>query len=116
MKLERNTDIKRGDFTVADTLPVQARGSTIVSTSVFLVHMPAMNTDVDKRQNVILSIREVGVVSLELNRPLKRNALSQDLIDELTGVLVQLDRDSTVRAVILTSVGESPFCGEWNRA
>lgn len=66
-------------------------------------------------QHVIVSVQEAGVAVLELNRPLKRNALSQDLMNELTGSLAQLDRDSRVRAVVLTSVGESPFCGEWGR-
>ncbi|PVH94971.1 ClpP/crotonase [Periconia macrospinosa] len=59
--------------------------------------------------NVSLAIR-AGVAVLELNRPLKRNALSQELIDELTGALRHLDRDSSVMAVVLTSVEGSPFC------
>ena len=71
-----------------------------------------MNADAVKPSNVVLSIRATGVAVLQLNRPLKRNALSQDLISELTGGLRQLDRDPTVRAVVLTSVGQSPFCGE----
>ncbi|KAJ4299754.1 hypothetical protein N0V90_005000 [Kalmusia sp. IMI 367209] len=69
-----------------------------------------MDTNKDKRRHVILSIREAGVAICELNRPLKRNALSQDLINELTGALAQLERDSKVHAVVLTSVGDSPFC------
>ncbi|CAI6341889.1 unnamed protein product [Periconia digitata] len=64
-----------------------------------------------KSATVQLTIRQqAGVAVLELARPLKRNALSQDLIDELTGVLRQLDRDGSVRAVVLTSVEGSPFC------
>jgi enoyl-CoA hydratase len=51
------------------------------------------------------------VAVVELNRPKKRNALSQELIDELTGVLRQLDQDTEVRVVVLTSSGDSPFCG-----
>jgi enoyl-CoA hydratase len=71
-----------------------------------------MDFEIAKRPNVILSIRETGVAVLELNRPLKRNALSQDLIDELTRALQQLGQDPNVRSVILTSVGQSPFSGE----
>jgi enoyl-CoA hydratase len=71
-----------------------------------------MGSDLVKQPNVILSIRETGVAVLELNRPLKRNALSQDLIDELAGALQQLGQDPNVRSVILTSVGQSPFCGQ----
>ncbi|KAF2265567.1 ClpP/crotonase [Lojkania enalia] len=63
-----------------------------------------------KPANVISSIREVGVAVLQLNRPHKRNALSQDSINELTWALQQLNRDHAVRAVVLSSVGESPFC------
>lgn len=61
--------------------------------------------------HVLLGMRTAGVAVVELNRPLKRNALSQDLIDELTGVLRHLDRDRSVMAVVLTSVEGSPFCG-----
>jgi enoyl-CoA hydratase len=60
---------------------------------------------------VVLSIRETVVV-VQINRPLKRNALSQDLIDELSSMLRKLNRDPAVRAVVLTSVGQTPFCGE----
>ncbi|KAF2130169.1 ClpP/crotonase [Dothidotthia symphoricarpi CBS 119687] len=60
--------------------------------------------------NLIVSLKGTGVATVELNRPLKRNALSQDLIDELTKALRQLDRSPTVRAVILTSSGVAPFC------
>ncbi|KAF1953846.1 enoyl-CoA hydratase [Byssothecium circinans] len=69
-----------------------------------------MNSDTTELPCALLSIRNAGVAVIELNRPLKRNALSQRLIDELTRVLRQVDRDSTVRTVLLTSVGHSPFC------
>lgn len=60
---------------------------------------------------LIVSIKSGGVAVVELNRPKKRNALSQDLINELTGALSQLHRSPTVRAVVLTSAGTAPFCG-----
>jgi enoyl-CoA hydratase len=59
--------------------------------------------------SLIVSINETGIAILELNRPRKRNALSQGMIDELTGALSQLDRSPTVFAVVLTSSG--PFSG-----
>jgi 1,4-dihydroxy-2-naphthoyl-CoA synthase len=71
---------------------------------------PAMSLDIPKT-NLVLVSREGGVAVVELNRPKKRNALSQELIDELTGVLRQLDKDTEVRVVVLTSSGDSPFCG-----
>lgn len=70
-----------------------------------------MSMEAYKPPTLIVTIREAGVAVVELNRPKKRNALSQDLIDELTGALSQLHRSPTVRAVILSSSGTSPFCG-----
>lgn len=61
--------------------------------------------------DLIATKKEGSVAVLELNRPKKRNALSQDLIIEVIKELSRLDRDSTVRAVVLTSSGEGPFCG-----
>jgi enoyl-CoA hydratase len=58
---------------------------------------------------LIVTIMDTGVALVQLNRPKKRNALSQGLIDELTGALGQLNRSPTVLAVVLTSSG--PFCG-----
>ena len=62
-----------------------------------------------KPSNLIVSTKDGGVVVVELNRPKKRNALSQALINELIEVLSHLERDETVSAVILTSSG--PFSG-----
>lgn len=69
---------------------------------------------------LIVTRKEGSVAVLELNRPKKRNALSQDLINELIKSLSQLDQDAAVRAVVLTGCGEGPFCGMspgfgWNR-
>lgn len=61
---------------------------------------------------VVLSIRQAGVAVVQLNRPRKRNALSKQLIQELTGVMHQLDRDGGIRSVVLTGVEQSPFSGE----
>jgi enoyl-CoA hydratase len=71
-----------------------------------------MSSGSDQSSDFVLASKEAGVAVLQLNRPLKRNALSQDLIRELTGAMQQLDRDIDVRCVILTSAGQSPFCGE----
>jgi enoyl-CoA hydratase len=69
-----------------------------------------MSLNIPKTNFILVSI-EGGVATVELNRPKKRNALSQELIDELTGVLRQLDQDPEVRVVVLTSSGDAPFCG-----
>jgi enoyl-CoA hydratase/carnithine racemase len=46
-----------------------------------------------------------GIVTLTLNRPAARNALSDRLIDGLLGELDRIAADSDVRAVILTGTG-----------
>lgn len=46
--------------------------------------------------NLVVSLKEPGVALIELNRPRKRNALSQALLDELTAALCQLDHSPTV--------------------
>jgi enoyl-CoA hydratase len=70
-----------------------------------------MTSEAAEPSTVVLSIRATGVALVELNRPLKCNSLSQRLIDELTGVLRRLDQDPNTRAIVLTSVDNSPFCG-----
>ncbi|KAJ4983735.1 enoyl-CoA hydratase/isomerase [Stagonosporopsis vannaccii] len=62
------------------------------------------------QSGLIITRKEGNVTVVELNRPKKRNALSQDLINELVEVLSQLDSSSTVRAVVLTSIGQGSFC------
>ncbi|KAH7132410.1 enoyl-CoA hydratase [Dendryphion nanum] len=59
--------------------------------------------------NVLVSINDSAVAVLQLNRPLKRNALSQALINDLAGILYRLDRDPQVRCIVLTGVGAT-FC------
>ncbi|KAJ8113601.1 hypothetical protein OPT61_g4304 [Boeremia exigua] len=62
-------------------------------------------------QSGLTKTRQEGNVAIvELDRPKKRNALSQDLINELIEVLSEVDQDATVRAVILTGSGQGPFC------
>ncbi|MEM9576061.1 MAG: crotonase/enoyl-CoA hydratase family protein [Pseudomonadota bacterium] len=50
-----------------------------------------------------------GVATLTLNRPEKRNALSAEMIAELTQAAAQLAADPSVRVVVLTGAGQS-FC------
>lgn len=58
---------------------------------------------------------ERGVAVLALNRPDKHNAMSAEMIAELTQAAVELGADTSVRAVVLTGTGAS-FCaggGPW---
>lgn len=59
--------------------------------------------------SLIVTIKDEGIAILELNRPKKRNALCQALMNELIAALRQIDRNPTIFAAVLTSSG--PFCG-----
>lgn len=50
-----------------------------------------------------------GVLTLTLNRPERRNALSPELVSELLDVIGSTQQDDTVRAIVLTGAGER-FC------
>lgn len=50
-----------------------------------------------------------GVATLTLNRPEKHNAMSAQMISELTQAAAQLGADNAVRVVVLTGAGKS-FC------
>jgi enoyl-CoA hydratase len=57
------------------------------------------------------TIREDGVALVELDRPKKRNALTQVMINQIVSTLRLLNQDPDVRAVVLTgSVPSGPFC------
>ena len=53
-------------------------------------------------EHILLEL-EPPIATLTLNRPKVLNALSPDLIRELTTALAELDADENVRAVVLTS-------------
>jgi enoyl-CoA hydratase len=57
--------------------------------------------------NIMLD-REGPVAVVTLNRPNVLNALNQETMDELVGALELLDRDDTVRCIVLTG-GERAF-------
>lgn len=50
-----------------------------------------------------------GIAILTLNRPRKLNALSYALLDELSAQLDTLERDESVRAVVVTGAGDRAF-------
>lgn len=62
--------------------------------------------------NEITSIElqcHAGIATISLNRPEKRNAISDDMRTELIDVLERVARDTSIRAVILTGNGKG-FC------
>jgi len=56
--------------------------------------------------SLILKQRQDRIVTLTLNNPDRRNALSMDLVDELISAVDELKADNEIRAVILTGSGK----------
>ncbi|MGW1428493.1 enoyl-CoA hydratase family protein [Streptomyces sp. NPDC002431] len=54
-------------------------------------------------------VHDRGITTLALDAPAHRNALSAELVDELTAALDTCAADETVRAVVLTHTGNT-FC------
>ena len=46
-----------------------------------------------------------GVLRVTLNRPARRNALSQSLVAELSAALDRVSRDPSIRVVVLGATG-----------
>jgi enoyl-CoA hydratase len=53
--------------------------------------------------------RDDALVTLTLNRPERRNALDQEMVDALHAVLDEFCEDATVGALILTAAGDKAF-------
>lgn len=63
-------------------------------------------TDADP---VLLSGRDGGVLTLTLNRPHRKNAISRELRDALGAALTEVGNDPGVRALVITGAG-GDFC------
>jgi len=61
-------------------------------------------------ESVLLRRREGAVEILTLNRPERRNALSNLLISTLADTVAELAADDAVRAIVLTGAGDRAFC------
>src|SRR6188472_3636847 len=59
--------------------------------------------------SVLLQSYDAGVLTLTLNRPDKRNALSADVIEALLDALERAELDAEVRVVVLRGAGKD-FC------
>ncbi len=60
-------------------------------------------------ETITIETDKRGVATLTLNRVEKHNALSAEMISELTGAAAELGVDPNVRVVVLTGAGKS-FC------
>lgn len=69
-----------------------------------------INSPVDHKK-LLFSV-DAGVATLTLNRPERSNALDDELTRELLDALKQIERDETVRAVVLTGAGKNFSAGQ----
>jgi enoyl-CoA hydratase/carnithine racemase len=58
----------------------------------------------------LLVDRDGRVALLTLNRPGKRNALSRNLLDELTAAVADFEADSSQDVLVITGAGDIAFC------
>ncbi len=59
-------------------------------------------------QHILVECNEqIGIVTL--NRPKELNALNFSLVSELVDALEELDRDQTIRCIVVTGAGEKAF-------
>src|SRR5262245_40601697 len=60
-------------------------------------------------QTILFEREPNGVGRLTLNRPDAKNAMNGTMYDEARSVVAEIDRDPTIRVVVLTGAG-SAFC------
>lgn len=60
----------------------------------------------DNESAVLLNRRDDGVAEVVLNRPDKRNAFDDVIIQQLINALTEVNTDSSVKVVILRSEGK----------
>jgi 2-(1,2-epoxy-1,2-dihydrophenyl)acetyl-CoA isomerase len=60
-------------------------------------------------ENLIYEIQD-AICTITLNRPAVYNALSPELIQEITKAFTQAGTDESVRVVVLTATGDKAFC------
>ncbi|MGB0682132.1 MAG: 2-(1,2-epoxy-1,2-dihydrophenyl)acetyl-CoA isomerase PaaG [Magnetovibrionaceae bacterium] len=60
----------------------------------------------------ILTAREGGLLILTLNRPDKLNALTAQMLDELRDALLTAERETDIRAVLMTGAGRAFVAGQ----
>lgn len=67
-------------------------------------------TDTADQDSELLVLREDDVVRLTINRPHRRNALTDGVLLGLRDAIAQASKDSAVRAIVLTGAGDKAFC------
>ena len=75
------------------------------------VHQDQETSSITHTQLVHVDIQCDGTAVVTLNRPQKRNALSAALITDLNAAFRALERNDSVRAIVLTGSAGGPFSG-----
>lgn len=61
-------------------------------------------------QSILFEVdSESGVATLTLNRPQRYNAFTQEMIDRWCGALARVEKDDSIRALVVTGAGKA-FC------
>ncbi|MBD8067951.1 enoyl-CoA hydratase [Bacillus sp. PS06] len=61
-------------------------------------------------KTILVSDNKKGVICITLNRPHAANALSKQILSELTEVLEDSKYNKRIRCIIITGAGEKAFC------
>ena len=75
------------------------------------VHQDQETSSITHTQLVLVDIQCDGTTVVTLNRPQKRNALSAALIADLNAAFRALERNDSIRAIVLTGSPGGPFSG-----
>lgn len=62
------------------------------------------------RDDEVLVSHDAGVLTVTLNRPERRNALTWTMLERLREVVADASRDPDVRVLVLTGAGQRAFC------
>ena len=62
-----------------------------------------------KKMSEILTVKENSILTVALNRPEKRNALNDDLVNLLKDALREADKDENLRVILIKGAGPD-FC------
>lgn len=60
-------------------------------------------------KHLLLERRDKGIAVMTFNRPEKRNAISQEVHDEIEGMFRDIGEDQAISALVITGAGEA-FC------
>ncbi|KAF7507355.1 hypothetical protein GJ744_010672 [Endocarpon pusillum] len=73
------------------------------------VHQDQATSSITYTQLILVDIQDDGTIVVTLNRRQKRNALSAALITDLNAAFRALERNDSVRAIVLTGPPGGPF-------